>query len=112
MGDPCKIKMLCETMHGKIYVCTGCDDKVVFSYNNITQSMTKDIFEKFVKNISYLKLEDYFADFPSEVRMHMRTEWKALFYSFTRNEMAEVKSLFQQADFKLKLYERYTLFLN
>lgn len=74
--------------------------------------MTKQIFEKFEKNISQLKLDKYFADFPAESRMHIRTEWNALFYSFTKNEMVEIKSLFQQADFKLKLYERYTLFIN
>lgn len=112
MGDPCTMKTLCTTKHGKIYVCSGCDDKLVFAYNNITQSMTKEIFDKFVKNITHIKLDENFADFPAESRMHIRTEWKALFYSFTKDEMVEVKSLFQQADFKLKLYERYTLFIN
>ena len=106
------MKVLCETPHGKIYTCTGCDDKIVFAYKNITQSMTKEVFDKFGKNMSNLQLDKYFADFPAESRMHIRTEWNALFYSFTKEEMIEVQSLFQQADFKIKLYERYALFLN
>ncbi len=112
MGDLCTMKVLCETENGKIYTCSGCDNKIVFAYKNITQSMTKEIFEKFSSNISYMQLDKYFTDFPSESRMHIRTEWNTLFYSFTKNEIVEVQSLFQQADFKLKLYERYMLFLN
>ena len=106
------MKILCETRHGKIYTCSGCEDKIVFVFKNITQSMNKDIFEKFVRTISHLQVEKYFTDFSSENRMYIRTEWNILFYSFTQNEMVEVQSLFQQADFKLKLYERYALFLN
>lgn len=112
MSDPCTMKVLCETKNGKVYTCSGCDNKVVFAYKNITQSMTKEIFKKFELNISQLPIEKYFTDFPSERRMHIRTEWNSLFYSFTKNELLEVRSLFQQADFKLKLYERYALFLN
>ena len=111
MSLPCSMKVLCETKHGKIYTCSACDNKIVFAYKNITQSMTREYFAKFEKNISNLQIEDYFADFPFEKRMHIRTEWNSLFYSFTQNEMVEIKSLFQQADFKLKLYERYA-FLN
>lgn len=112
MSEFCSMKILCETKHGKLYTCTGCEDKIVFAFKNITQSMTKVYFEKFEKNISALLFEAYFQDFPKENRIHIRTEWNSLFYSFTKIEMRELKSLFQQANFKLKLYERYALFIN
>jgi ABC-type oligopeptide transport system ATPase subunit len=112
MGEFCSMKILCETRHGKIYTCSGCDGKIVFAFKNITQSMEKEYFQKFEKNISALQFGQYFQDFPQEKRIHIRTEWDNLFYSFTINEISEVQSLFQQANFKLKLFERYALFLN
>jgi hypothetical protein len=74
--------------------------------------MEKVYFQKFEKNISTLEFEKYFHDFPNEKRIHIRTEWNSLFYSFSIKEIGEVQSLFQQANFKLKLFERYALFLN
>lgn len=112
MGEFCSMKMLCETKHGKIYTCSGCEGKIVFVFKNITQSMEKEYFHKFEKNISVLQFEQYFHDFPNEKQIHIRTEWNTLFYSFTIKEISEVKSLFQQANFKIKLFERYALFLN
>lgn len=112
MSEFCSMKVLCETKHGKIYTCSGCEDKIVFAFKNITQSMEKLYFEKFGKNISSLQFQQYFHDFPNENKIHIRTEWSTLFYSFTLSEITEVISLFQQANFKLKLFERYELFLN
>lgn len=74
--------------------------------------MKNEYFHKFEKNISALQYQQYFQDFPDQKHIHIRTEWDTLFYSFTIQEIGEVQSLFQQANFKIKLYERYTLFLN
>lgn len=112
MRGSCSMKILCTTKNGKVYTCHSCDDKVVLCYRNITQSMSRNYFEKFSNTISNLDLEKFFADFPMEKRIHIHTEWNSLFYSFTMKEMRELRSLFQQANFKLKLFERYALFLN
>ena len=47
-----------------------------------------------------------------ETRVHIRTEWNDLILSFTEEEIIELRALWQQADFKLKLFERYTLHVN
>lgn len=112
MSEFCSMQILCKTAHGKMYTCNSCVNKVVFCFKNITQSMSREYFEKFRNNISKLNCEKLFVDFPFEKYIHIRTEWNSLFYSFTKKEISEVKFLFEQADFKLKLFERYALFLN
>jgi hypothetical protein len=112
MDAPCSMNVLCETKNGKIYSFSGCENKLVFAYKNIIQTMTMESFEKFCKNIDRLQLDKGVTHLPGESRIHIRSDWSALFYSFTKNELVEIKTLLQKANFKLKLYERYILFLN
>lgn len=112
MSKFCSINLLCESENGKIYTCDSCDEKVVFCFNNVTQSMCKKYFKKFSQNILTINLTKFFNDFPLENKIHIRTEWNALFYSFTKKEMTEIAVLLNQANFKLNVYERYALFLN
>ena len=112
MSEFCSINILCESPNGKIYTCDSCAEKVVFCYKNITQSMCKKYFNKFSKNVFNLNPKAFFKDFPFEKRIHIRTEWNALFYSFTKKEILESQILLKQADFKLNLFDRYALYLN
>jgi len=62
--------------------------------------------------IDRLDVEAYFKKFPDEEKLHIRTDYKGLFFSFLREEIYELKMLLSEAAIKIKIYENIQNNLN
>lgn len=81
-------------------------------YKNITQCFLVEDFYKLKDAIDKIDIEDFFSKYPEENKLHMRTEFQELFFSFTAEEIYELKALLTKAHYKIKIYDNIQNNLN
>ena len=97
---------------GNISKCANCNDEIVLSYKNFSHSLIPDDFYKLKALIDQLDAKAFFEKHPMEERMHIRTNYKDLFFCFTQGEIAELKGLLAEAALKIKMLDYIQEYLN
>jgi hypothetical protein len=97
------ISILSQSSNGKVLLCNKCLDRVVVMYNNITQGFLICDFLRLKGTVDQLDEEDYFRRYPLEHRLHIPTDFKELFFSFSKKELREFRKLLADGWFKMGL---------
>lgn len=108
----CQFVILSQSRNGKVIKCTMCESKIALMYNNINQSFSIESFYELKRIIESEDVLSFFFKYPNEEKLHLRTKFQDLFFSFSQDELKELRKLFCEADFKLSLYENLNKNLN
>lgn len=102
----CEFRILSQTGRGKVYMCDRCSHKLAVTFGNISQSYEEGEFLEFKNSLEKIDIEDYFERYPTEEKVYLRTDLSNLFFSFSKYEVYELRTLFEDAYFKFLLYKR------
>lgn len=108
----CNYISISECQYGKIIYCKSCSGRVAFQFNNITQGFPIKAFLEFSEHMAKLNANDFFARCPNEERIHIKTEAKDLYFSFTLDEFKKLQKMLDEAVLILKSIDYTCIFRN
>lgn len=87
-------------------MCNLCSDKLALTFGNISLSYKEEEFMEFKEALDKLDLRAYFSSYPLKKKVYIRTEKRNLFFTFSANEVLELRKLISEGFFKFGLYKR------
>ena len=108
----CQISNIAETENGKIYLCTSCKNKIGIMFGNICQSFDLDKYIEFTKNITNIRLDNYYFYLLDENCMYIKSSFDDLYFVMNKNEIIELQLLIKKAKLKIDLILNYLINTN
>ena len=93
--------LLSHSPRGRVFRQEENLGKICLMFNNITQNLDLPDFYRLKKSVEEIDVEEFFCRHASETKLHIRTDFRDLFFSFTEEEIYDLRGLLLTADFRL-----------
>lgn len=100
-----KFVLLSHSQRGRVFRHEDNLGKICVMFNNITQSFSLHEFFRLKKSIEEIDLTAFFKQNERNSKLHIRTDFRDLFFSFTEDEIYDLRNLLLTAEFKLEVEE-------
>jgi hypothetical protein len=80
-------------------------DKICLMFNNITQCFSLSDFFRLKKMVEEIDIVAFFGQTTYDNKLHIRTDFRDLFFSFSEEEMYDLRGLLLTAEFRLAVEE-------
>ena len=104
--------LLSHSPRGRVFRHEDKMDKICLMFNNITQCFDLQDFYRLKKSVEEIDVEEFFGRHASENKLHIRTDFRDLFFSFTEDGIYELRGLLLTAEFRLAVEENLKTNMN
>ena len=97
--------LLSHSPKGRVFRQEENSGKICLMFNNITQNFSLCDFFRLKKSVEEIDIVSFFRQTTHNSKLHIRTDFRDLFFSFTEEEIYELRGLLLTAEFKLAVEE-------
>lgn len=104
--------LLSQSPRGRVFRQEENLGKICLMFNNITQNFDLPDFYRLKKSVEEIDVIAYFGQSTNNSKLHIRTDFRDLFFSFTEEEIYELRGLLLTAEFRLTVEDNLRLHRN